>query len=47
MTSAARLKAGLQDLTSEPGPGPRHFLELRDFDTATLRQMLDITSGFK
>ena len=25
----------------------RHFLDLRDFDTATLRQMLDISSGFK
>jgi ornithine carbamoyltransferase len=28
-------------------PGPRHFLDLRDFDTATLRRMLDIASGFK
>jgi ornithine carbamoyltransferase len=27
--------------------GPRHFLDLRDFDTATLRHMLDIASGFK
>ncbi|MGE0221704.1 MAG: ornithine carbamoyltransferase [Acetobacteraceae bacterium] len=27
--------------------GPRHFLDLRDFDPATLRQMLDIASGFK
>jgi ornithine carbamoyltransferase len=26
---------------------PRHFLDLRDFDTATLRQMLDVASGFK
>ncbi len=26
---------------------PRHFLDLRDFDTATLRRMLDIASGFK
>jgi ornithine carbamoyltransferase len=31
----------------EAPPGPRHFLDLRDFDTATLRQMLDISSGFK
>ncbi len=29
------------------GAGPRHFLDLRDFDSATLRQMLDIASGFK
>ena len=27
--------------------GPRHFLDLRDFDPAVLRQMLDIASGFK
>jgi ornithine carbamoyltransferase len=26
---------------------PRHFLDLRDFDTRTLRQMLDIAKGFK
>ena len=29
------------------GTGPRHFLDLCDFDTATLRQMLDVASGFK
>ena len=35
--------------TGSPGArrGPRHFLDLRDFDTATLRQMLDVASGFK
>ena len=27
--------------------GPRHFLDLKDFDTATLRRMLDVASGFK
>jgi ornithine carbamoyltransferase len=27
--------------------GPRHFLDLRDFDSLTLRQMLDVASGFK
>ncbi|HVY16907.1 MAG TPA: ornithine carbamoyltransferase [Rhodopila sp.] len=26
---------------------PRHFLDLKDFDPATLRQMLDVASGFK
>ncbi len=26
---------------------PRHFIDLRDFDTKTLRQMLDIAVGFK
>ena len=34
-------------LRSEQGTAPRHFLDLRDFDTATLRQMLDVASGFK
>jgi ornithine carbamoyltransferase len=27
--------------------GPRHFLDLKDFDAATLRQMLDVSAGFK
>jgi ornithine carbamoyltransferase len=27
--------------------GPRHFLDLRDFDTATLRQMLDVAAHYK
>jgi len=27
--------------------GVRHFLDLKDFDPATLRQMLDVASGFK
>ena len=30
-----------------PEDGPRHFLDLRDFDAASLRRMLDIASGFK
>jgi ornithine carbamoyltransferase len=29
------------------GTGPRHFLDLRDFDTATLRQMLDVAAHYK
>ncbi len=33
--------------SSRQGTAPRHFLDLRDFDTATLRQMLDVASGFK
>jgi ornithine carbamoyltransferase len=28
-------------------PGLRHFLDLRDFDAQTLRQMLDVATGFK
>jgi ornithine carbamoyltransferase len=31
----------------DAGSGPRHFLDLRDFDTATLRQMLEVAAGFK
>jgi ornithine carbamoyltransferase len=27
--------------------GPRHFLDLRDFDTPTLRQMLDVAAHYK
>jgi ornithine carbamoyltransferase len=42
MSGAARLKP--RDGTEE---GVRHFLELRDFDPMTLRQMLDVASGFK
>ncbi len=33
--------------TQDAALGPRHFLDLRDFDSATLRQMLDIAHGFK
>ena len=32
---------------SEPAGAPRHFLDLKDFDTATLRQMLDHASAMK
>ena len=31
---------------AEPAP-PRHFLDLKDFETATLRQMLDVAAQFK
>jgi ornithine carbamoyltransferase len=33
--------------TGEAREAPRHFLDLRDFDTATLRQMLDMASAYK
>ncbi len=33
--------------TQDAALRPRHFLDLRDFDTATLRQMLEIADGFK
>ena len=47
------MSASLRRVKSTKGPspardaGPRHFLDLKDFDTATLRRMLDISSGFK
>jgi ornithine carbamoyltransferase len=47
MSNAARQRSDLLGKSSEQGTGPRHFLDLRDFDTATLRQMLDVASGFK
>jgi ornithine carbamoyltransferase len=33
--------------TTQPVTGPRHFLDLRDFDTGTLRQMLDTAANYK
>jgi ornithine carbamoyltransferase len=47
MSSAARRKSDVRGRSTEQGTGPRHFLDLRDFDAATLRQMLDVASGFK
>ena len=47
--SASLKRAPLDDRSSAhgSGDGPRHFLDLRDFDSATLRQMLDVAAGFK
>jgi ornithine carbamoyltransferase len=53
--SLRRARARPPAATSGPRTGarsgtpeaPRHFLDLRDFDTATLRHMLDIGRGFK
>ncbi len=43
MSGARRLT---QDIDAGASP-PRHFLDLRLFETATLRQMLDVARGFK
>jgi ornithine carbamoyltransferase len=32
---------------TQGGSNPRHFLDLRDFDPATLRQMLDVAAHYK
>ena len=46
---SARLKHEQEtvDRSSDKEAGPRHFLDLRDFDTATLRQMLDVAANYK
>jgi ornithine carbamoyltransferase len=36
-----------QEQTAGGGGGLRHFLDLRDFDSRTLRQMLEVAKGFK
>jgi ornithine carbamoyltransferase len=47
VSSALRRPSDIRGQSSELETGPRHFLDLRDFDTATLCQMLDVASGFK
>lgn len=46
MSASLRQSTAGGDLTAGL-PGPRHFLDLRDFDTRTLRQMMDVAAGFK
>jgi ornithine carbamoyltransferase len=46
MSASLRRSRSASGVASEP-EAPRHFLDLRDFDAATLRQMLDVASGFK
>ncbi|HUC17621.1 MAG TPA: ornithine carbamoyltransferase [Acetobacteraceae bacterium] len=45
MSGALRRSAA--DRESAPPSRPRHFLDLSDFDTPTLRQMLDVAHGFR
>ncbi len=46
--SAARLAASLRRAEDTGGAEkPRHFLDIRDHDPATLRQMLEVAGGFK
>jgi ornithine carbamoyltransferase len=47
VNKAVRRKSEAQGQSSKQGDAPRHFLDLREFDTATLRQMLDVAAGFK
>jgi ornithine carbamoyltransferase len=49
MSNAALRRAGprVGAKTGGASVAPRHFLDIRDHDTATLRQMLDVAAGFK
>jgi ornithine carbamoyltransferase len=43
---SASLKRTVSDHSAEQN-SPRHFIDLRDFDVATLRQMLDVAANYK
>jgi ornithine carbamoyltransferase len=47
VSSSLRRVKSTKGQSPEREVGPRHFLDLKDFDPATLRRMLDISSGFK
>jgi ornithine carbamoyltransferase len=47
VSASLRRKDSSKGRSTDEVAGPRHFLDLRDFDPATLRQMLDISAGFK
>ncbi len=46
MSGAARRLRAEDGIALQPDP-PRHFLDLKDLDPAVLRQMLDVSRGFK
>ena len=47
MSASLRRTERSEGRTTDKVPGPRHFLDLRDFDPATLRQMLDVAANYK
>ncbi len=47
MSASLRRPDGDRSTAGGKLPAARHFLDLRDFDPRTLRQMLDIAAGFK
>jgi ornithine carbamoyltransferase len=47
MSASLRRPRDVDGETAERGTAPRHFIDLRDFDAATLRQMLDAAANFK
>ncbi len=47
MSASLRRTREIEGRSTDQGAGPRHFIDLRDFDPATLRQMLDAASNYK
>ena len=47
MTGAALRRVQPADNAGGARTAPRHFLDLRDFETGTLRRMLDLASSYK
>jgi len=47
MSASLRRTRTVEDQTASQGTGPRHFIDLRDFDGATLRRMLDAATNYK
>jgi ornithine carbamoyltransferase len=47
MSASLRRSGRDQGRSPSEETGPRHFLDLRDFDPATLRQMLDVAAHYK
>jgi len=47
MSASLRRTERSEGRSTNKGAGLRHFLDLRDFDAATLRQMLDVAANYK
>jgi ornithine carbamoyltransferase len=47
VSASLRRKRDVEGQSTDKVTGPRHFLDLRDFDPATLRQMLDVAANYK
>jgi ornithine carbamoyltransferase len=47
MSASLRRAARAEGRSTDQASGLRHFLDLRDFETATLRQMLDVAANYK
>ena len=47
MSATLRRTRELTGGSSEEGTAPRHFIDLRDFDTTTLRRMLEVAANYK